>query len=149
MIAGMGRYRFTQEVAAPPEVVFDLWTDVDRLKEWMGGVTRVSDVSRPLDRIGAGYTVWFGRMASPTVVLEAERPHTFATRFGNRLLRGESRATFEPTGAGTRLVQEFVSEGLIPAFVARIFSLGSWSGSFRGELAAFARIAEREALTAA
>jgi uncharacterized protein YndB with AHSA1/START domain len=144
MIAGMGRYRFTQEVAAPPEVVFDLWTDVDRLHEWTGGVTRVTDVSGPLDRPGAGYTVWFGRMASPTVVLEAERPHIFATRFGNRLLRGESRATLEPSGMGTRLTQEFVTEGLIPAIVARLFATGSWNGSFRGELAAFARIAERE-----
>jgi uncharacterized protein YndB with AHSA1/START domain len=148
MIAGMGRYRFIQEVAAPPEVVFDLWTDVDRLHEWTGGVTRVTDVSLPIGRAGAGYTVWFGRMASPTVVLEAERPHLFATRFGNRLLRGESRATFEPTGTGTRLSQELVTEGLVPAIMARLFALGSWNGSFRGELAAFARIAEREVKTA-
>jgi uncharacterized protein YndB with AHSA1/START domain len=144
----MGRYRFTQEIAALPEVVYDLWTDVDRLHEWTGGVTRVTDVTGPLDRAGASYTVWFGRMASPTIVLEAERPRTFATRFGNRLLRGESRATFEPTSTGTRLRQEFVTEGLVPAVMARLFSLGSWNGSFRGELAAFARIAEREAQTA-
>jgi uncharacterized protein YndB with AHSA1/START domain len=148
MIAGVGRYRFTQEIAAPPEVVFDLWTDLDRLHEWTGGVTRVTDVSGPLDRAGASYTVWFGRMASPTIVLAAERPRTFATRFGNRLLRGESRATLEPSGTGTRLTQEFVTEGLIPAIVARLFATGSWNGSFRGELAAFARIAEREAKTA-
>jgi uncharacterized protein YndB with AHSA1/START domain len=148
MIPGVGRYRFTQEIAAQPEVVFDLWTDIDRLHEWTGGVSRVTDVTGPLDRVGAGYTVWFGRMASPTIVLEVERPHTFATRFGNRLLRGESRVTFEPTGTGTRLRQEFVTEGLVPAIVARLFSLGSWNGSFRGELAAFARIAEREATAA-
>jgi type II secretory pathway component PulF len=87
-------------------------------------------------------------MASPTIVLEAERPRTFTTRFGNRLLRGESRATLEPSGTGTRLSQEFVTEGLIPAIMARLFATGSWKGSFRGELAAFARIAEREGKTA-
>jgi uncharacterized protein YndB with AHSA1/START domain len=45
MIAGVGRYRFTQEIAAPPEVVYELWTDIDRLHEWTGGVTRVTDVT--------------------------------------------------------------------------------------------------------
>ena len=141
----MGRYRFTQEVAAPPEVVFDLWTDVERLKEWTGGVTRVTDVSVPLDRAGASYTVWFGRTASPTVVLEVERPRVFATRFGNWILRGVTRTTFEPSGMGTLLRQEFVSEGIFPGIMARLFSIGSWKGSFRGELATFARIAEAEA----
>jgi hypothetical protein len=37
------------------------------------------------------------------------------------------------------------TEGLFPAIMAWIFSLGSWRGSFRGELAHFARIAEAEA----
>jgi uncharacterized protein YndB with AHSA1/START domain len=141
----VGVYRFSRLVAAPPEQVFDLWTNLDRVHEWVGGVTKVSDVRGPLDRAGTRYTVWFGRTASPTVVLEAERPRVFATRFGNWLLRGESRATFEPADAGTRLTQEFVTEGLIPSIMARIFATGSWRGSFRGELAAFARIAEREA----
>jgi hypothetical protein len=141
----MGRYRFTQEIAARPEVVFDLWIDIDRMKAWTGGVTEVTDVSGPVDRPGATYTVRFGRMASPTVVIEAERPRIFATRFGNRILRGETRTTFEPTTTGTRLDHEFVSKGFIPGIMARIFSLGSWSGSFRGELAAFALIAEEEA----
>jgi uncharacterized protein YndB with AHSA1/START domain len=141
----MGRYTFSQHIEAPIESVFDLWTNLDRMREWVGGVTKVTDVTGPSDVAGSRYSVWFGGMKSATEVIEAERPRLFATRFGNRVLRGTSRATFEADGAGTRLTQTFETVGLIPAIMAWVFSRGSYRGSFRGELADFARIAEREA----
>jgi hypothetical protein len=61
------------------------------------------------------------------------------------MLRGETLVTFESTEAGTRLIQAFRTKGVIPAISARLFALGSYKGSFRGELATFVRIAEREA----
>lgn len=139
----MSRYTFSVDVAAPAERVFDLWTDLDRIREWVGGVTRVSDVSGPLDRVGTRYTVWFGKMASPTEVIAVERPHHFRTRFGNRLLRGITDARFEPTAGGTRVEETLETEGFVSALVARIFATGSYKGSFRGELEAFSRLAER------
>ena len=141
----MGEYTFTVHVAAPPEAVFALWTDLDRLHEWTGGVTRVTDVSGPSVQAGTTYTVWFGRMRSPTRILDAERPTRIRSRFGSAVLRGETEALFEPEGDGTSLTQRFRTEGLIPAIAARIFATGSWRGSFRGELATFAKLAEREA----
>ncbi len=141
----MAHYRFSVDIAAPIEQVFDLWTNLDRLHEWTGGVSKVTDVTGPVDRAGTRYTVWFGRMGSPSEVLEAERPRRIRTRFGNRILRGETLATFAPTATGTHLTQEFRTIGLIPAISARIFAMGSYKGSFRGELQEFARIAEREA----
>ena len=141
----MATYRFSIDIAAPVEDVFDLWTNPERWREWIGGVTRVTDVTGPTDRTGTRYTTWFGRMASPSEIIDAERPSRIRTRFGNRLLRGETGATFEPTATGTRLSQEFRTVGLIPAISARLFALGSYKGSFRGELEEFARIAEREA----
>ena len=141
----MSVYQFIVHVAAPPESVFDLWTNVDRMAEWVGGVTKVTDITGPSDQIGTRYTVWFGSMHSSTEILEAIRPRLIRTRFGNRLLRGETRVTFEPDGDGTRLTQEFRTEGLIPAIVARVFATGSYRGSFRGELNAFARLAEQDA----
>jgi hypothetical protein len=54
-------------------------------------------------------------------------------------------STFEPLGERTRLTQVFDTVGLIPAISAWIFAHGSYRGSFRGELEAFVRIAEREA----
>jgi uncharacterized protein YndB with AHSA1/START domain len=114
------------------------------MKEWVGGVTKVTDVSGPLDQPGTSYTVWFGGMRSPTEVLEVERPRRIRSRFGNRVLRGETRVTLEPVDGGTRLTQEFRTEGLIPALMARIFASGSYKGSFQGELNEFAKLAERE-----
>ncbi|HEV8698985.1 MAG TPA: SRPBCC family protein [Candidatus Limnocylindrales bacterium] len=43
----MSTYRFTVPVAAPPDRVFDLWANLDRMKEWVGSVTGVTrDSSR-------------------------------------------------------------------------------------------------------
>ena len=108
----MARYTISTHVAAPPEHVFALWTNLERMGEWVGGVTGVSDVSGPVDRAGTTYVVHFGPMKSPTEILEVERPRRFATRFGNWLLRGRSSATFEPDGGGTRVTQEFETVGL-------------------------------------
>jgi uncharacterized protein YndB with AHSA1/START domain len=140
----MSAYRFSVRVAAPPDRVFRLWTDLDRMKEWIGGGTNVTDVTGPIDRPGTRYTVWFGRMSSRTEVLEADPPRFLHTRFRSRLLSGETRATFEPEGGGTRITQEFRTEGWIAAIAGRIFATGSYRGSFQGELTAFARLAEAE-----
>ena len=141
----MAQYRFSVDVAAPPELVFGLWTNLDRMGEWVGGVTGVTDRVGPVDRAGSSYVVQFGRVRSPTQVLEADPPRRFATRFGSWILRGESSATFEPIPAGTRVTQEFQTIGRISAISAWVFSRGSYEGSFRGELQKFARLAEREA----
>jgi uncharacterized protein YndB with AHSA1/START domain len=141
----MGEYVFSVQVQAPPEAVFGLWTDVQRMHEWTEGISRVSDIIGPAGAVGSSYTLWFGRMRSPAVILEAEPAHHIRTRFGNVMLKGESDVTFDSEDGGTRLTQRFRTEGLIPAVTARIFATGSYRGSFRGELAAFVRIAEREA----
>jgi uncharacterized protein YndB with AHSA1/START domain len=141
----MGEYRFTVRVAAPPEQVFDLWVNVDRAPEWIGGLTEVTDRVGEPGTTGASYVSHFGRMRSPTVVLEAERPRRIRTRFGSWLLKGENAATFEADGDGTRLDQTYRTTGAISAIAARIFASGSYKGSFQGELEHFARIAEAEA----
>jgi uncharacterized protein YndB with AHSA1/START domain len=142
----MAHYRLEVDVNAPRERVFDLWIDLDRMVEWVGGVTGVSEVSGPVDRAGTTYVVHFGGVGgSRTEVLAAERPSLFRTRFGTWLLRGESEARFDDVDGRTRLVQEFDIQGLVPNIAARIFGMGSYKGSFQGELEAFKAIAEREA----
>ena len=141
----MARYTISTHVAAPSEQVFALWTNLERMGEWVGGVTGVTDVSGPVDQAGTTYVVHFGPMKSPTEILEVERPRLFATRFGNWVLRGRSSATFEPDGDGTRVTQTFETVGRISAISSWLFSRGSYEGSLRGELEKFARIAEREA----
>jgi uncharacterized protein YndB with AHSA1/START domain len=143
--APVGVHRFSITIDAPPDAVFALWTDLDRMRDWVGGVTGVADITGPVDQAGTTYTVLFGRMRSPTTVLEADRPRHIHTRFGNPILKGESDVTFEPDGDGTLLTQEFRTRGIVSAVAARVFATGSYKGSFRGELDAFRRIAEREA----
>ena len=140
----MAEYRFSILIHATPQRVFDAFTDLDRMPEWIGGVARVTDRSGPIDRPGTRYTVWFGRMRSPTEILEVERPRHFRTRFGNLILKGESDVTFEPEGEGTRLTQVFRTRGAVSAIFARLFATGSFKGSFRGELEAFRRIVESD-----
>lgn len=144
----MATFRLTVHAAAPPDEVFRLWTDLDRMKEWVGGVTRVTDVTGPIDRPGARYTVWFGRLPSRTEILEADPPRFLHSRFRSRLLGGETKATFEPEGDGTRISQEFRTEGWIAGVIGRIFAMGSYRGSFQGELNTFAQLAESEVRTA-
>ena len=110
-----------------------------------GGVTGVTDVSGSIDRLGTTYVVHFGPVKSPTEVVDVERPHRFATRFGSWILRGTSSAIFEPDGDGTRITQEFQTVGRFSAISSWILSRGSYEGSFRGELEKFARLAERDA----
>ena len=143
--AGMGHHRFVVQVRAPREQVFDLWTDLDRAHEWTEGLTRITDVTGPITTAGTRYTAWFGRMRSPSEILQVDRPRLMKTRFGSWLLRGVQLATFEDDGHGTRLTQEFWTKGIVSAVMARVFAFGSYKGSFEGELESFARLAEREA----
>jgi hypothetical protein len=143
--AGVGHYRFVVQVGAPRKQVFDLWTDLDRAHEWIEGLTRITDVTGPVTTAGTRYTVWFGRLRSPTEVLQVDRPRLVRTRFDSWLLRGVEQATFEDQDHGTRLTQEFWIDGIYSRLMGRIWAFGSYRGSFRGELNSFVRLAEREA----
>ena len=59
--------------------------------------------------------------------------------------RWAARARYRDVDGRTRLIQEFDIHGIIPNIAARIFGMGSYKGSFQGELEAFKAIAEREA----
>jgi uncharacterized protein YndB with AHSA1/START domain len=138
----MAEHRLTIDIASRPDDVFALWMDLDRMTEWVGGVTRVTDVSGPIDVAGTRYTVWFGRISSPTEILEVDRPHHVRTRFGNLIMKGESDVRLDPTPEGTRLTQVFRTRGLVSAIAARLFATGSHDGSFPGELEKFRANAE-------
>ena len=126
--------------------MFALWTNLDEIGEWISSVTKVTDVSGPIDTVGTTDVVHFGPVKSPTEILEVERLRRFATEFGElgaarsieRNIRARRRRG--PHHAGIRARRSHL--GGSPSW---IFSRGSYEGSFRGELEKFARIAEREA----
>jgi uncharacterized protein YndB with AHSA1/START domain len=145
----VGRYTYSIEIDAPRELVFNLWTDLELMKKWVGGVTAVSEPTGPIDQAGTTYDIHFGRFASNTEVLEAVRPRLYATRSGTFWMKLTNRGTFEPSGPGgtqTKLTQTIhvVGSPLSRAF-GWIFGHGSYRGSFLGELRHFGRIAEAEA----
>lgn len=139
------KHRISIDITATPERVFALWMDLTRMADWVGGVTRVTDITGPNDVAGTRYTVWFGPMKSSTEILQVERPHHVRTRFGILILKSKSDVRFEPTTDGTRLTQVFRTRGVISAITGRLFASGSYAGSFKGELARFRGIVEREA----
>lgn len=138
-------HTFRVQVAAPRRHVFDLWTNLIRLPEWLTGVTRVTDITGPAGRAGTRYTLWFGPIRCPQEILEALPERTVRTRFRSPLLRGEMLVTFETQAGGTRVTQEFRTNGFVPAIAARILATGSYRGSFQGELKVFARLVQRSA----
>jgi len=144
----MARFEFGTTVKAPPETVFDLWTNLDRLPEWLVGLSKVTDRTGPLDQPGSSYVLWFSGRPARVEVLEVERPRRIRSRLGGGIFMGTTEARFEPEGAGTRITQWFEPDGLGHTIAAWIFSKGSWKGSFRGELNTFKNIAEREATAA-
>lgn len=138
----MTRHAFTIEIAAPPETVFDIWVDLDRIPEWTEGLTRVTDRVGPAGRAGTRYKAWFGRAAARVEVLVGERPRRYDWRVRLGPLVAEFTTELVDSGTGTRLTETVRTRGLLGAIWSGILSTGSWKGSFRGELATFARICE-------
>ena len=145
----MGRYTYTIDIDAPRELAFEMWTDLELMKTWVGGVTGHSEPTGPIDQAGTTYTTYFGKFGSHTEVLDAERPRLFETRSGTAWLRLTNRTTFEPAGPdgrATRLTENVhVYGGPISRFFGWVFGHGSYRGSFLGELRHFGRIVEAEA----
>jgi uncharacterized protein YndB with AHSA1/START domain len=141
----MPRHHLTAFADAPIDVVFGLWIDLDRMKEWVGGVTGVTDVTGPMTQSGTRYVTHFGPVASPSEVLEVDPPRRIRTRFGSWILKGVSTATFVPEGTGTRIEQDMETVGFMSQITSRLFSMGSYRGSYQGELNDFAKLAEAEA----
>jgi uncharacterized protein YndB with AHSA1/START domain len=97
-------YRYSTWIDAAPNVVWDVFTDLDRIPEWQTGRPVVSDASGRGDVPGTTYTVRRGPATSRTRVLEASRPTRYLSRtdayFG---LRFEMTATIIPAKSGTIL----------------------------------------------
>lgn len=101
---------------------------------------RVTDLVGVPGQTGTHYFVGYGRWRAPVEVIEGRRPTTFAYRGAWGALSGEFRAEFAAVPGGTRLTQILRTKGPLAGIWARVLVIGS----FRGEMATFARIAEHE-----
>lgn len=140
----MAEHSFMVDVGAPPEQVFDTWVDPRRSLEWTEGMSAVSDIAGPPGRAGTRYRAGFGRAVATVEVLVGDRPRRYAWRVDLGPLSAEFDTRFERTPAGTRMTETVRTRGLLGWAWNRILSTGSYRGSFRGELRAFAEICERD-----
>lgn len=100
----MASYRFSTWIDAAPELVWDVFTDLDRIPEWQTGHPVVTDASGHGDVRGTTYSVRRGPATSRTEVLEAARPTRYRSRTDAYLgLWFDVTATLTPDKSGTRL----------------------------------------------
>ena len=113
-----------QEITAPPEVVYDLVSDVTRMGEWspecvggewIDGASGPAVGARFRGRNRHGRARWSNR---PHVVA-ADRPRVFAFVATDPIGRDMTRWTYrpEPTATGTVVVESFEMVRSIPLYI--------------------------------
>jgi uncharacterized protein YndB with AHSA1/START domain len=115
----MQRVEVTRRFAAPPQAVWDVYTDHAGWQEWAGvGSSRLSREGEPeRNGVGAVRALGPGPLAAYEEVLEFEPPK----RMTYRVLRGGipmrnhlGEVRFEPDGEGTRVVWTCRFESRLP-----------------------------------
>jgi uncharacterized protein YndB with AHSA1/START domain len=135
----LGSQSYSIWIAAPPETVYDLYTDLDRINEWQEGNPQITDVSGdPRTEAGSTYVSRRGRFASRFEVMAADRPRRHVVSFGGPAgLRAELKAEFVSKNGGTQLTLALDARWRSP-LVGRILemavfnpriAIGSWASS--------------------
>jgi uncharacterized protein YndB with AHSA1/START domain len=111
----MGVARQTVWIDAPPERVWAVLVDANRLPEWNADVNAVEDVTGPLDRAGASYTQVFtagGReVRGRFEIVEADEARSREMRASLPMMaRATGRDTLVPRDGGTDLTVELEFE---------------------------------------
>lgn len=126
----MGHVRDSFYVHAPPDTVWAVGADPDRIPEWNATVVDVKDVTGPLDAPGAKYTTVSkiaGRPLDITWTVDrADRPR-HAEASATTPLGGSAHQVvhYEPEGKGTRVsidVEYEIAPGLLGQVVSKVFA---------------------------
>lgn len=141
----MGTYSYAIWIAAPPDGVYDLYTDLDRVGEWQEGKPTITDRSGDRDRPGYTYTTRRGRSTTGSAVIVAERPMTHVVHLEGALgLHAEITSRFVREQEGTRMTIELDARWRSP-LVGRVLEKAIFDPrTARRELAKLKEIAERE-----
>ncbi len=112
-------------VAAPPERVFRIATDLPKLAETIGGIDRVEVLSGGPMREGTRWRetrALHGRQATEEMQVTAfDPPRSFVVEAESHGAHYRTVCSFEPADSGTRMTMEFTGRPL--TFFARVFSL--------------------------
>ena len=143
----MGQREVSADIGAPPDRVFGLYTDAQRVGEWQTGVKSV-DATGSLAEVGSKWIVKYsGPFSVKGTVLEVERPSRHRQRFSEMLglVNCTTTARFVPTGSGTRATFE-MSYVVAGGPIGRLFDgmLGDEiTGRFTKDLAGLKAVVER------
>jgi len=100
----MGTVQYSIWIGAPPGLVWDVFTDLDRIPDWQTGDPRVVEISGPGYEVGTKYTVRRGPGGARTTVTRAVRPAVYASRTNAYLgLSYDLTTNFLSEKDGTRL----------------------------------------------
>ena len=142
-------------IAAPPDTVFAVMTDIARWAEIMRGVEKVELLTEGPMRAGTRCRetrTIFGRSATEEMtVAEIDPPRRLVFTAGNHGTRYLATHTIEPTPGGSRLILTF--KGTPITLAARLFSLigmlftGALRRQLESDLADIKAEAERRSTT--
>ena len=105
----MGHRSVTIDIAAPPQRVFDIYTDFRRLPEWQGQ-PGLKGTEGAFDRPGADFVIRYGGpLTLRGRVPAAQRPslHRIRARELAGFVTCQTTARFEPADGGTRLTFDY------------------------------------------
>lgn len=112
------------EIAAPPEVVFDVVADFATYPEWNPWITAIAGEAAPGAKITADLVLRDRPRTAPHLVMEVERPGRFCWRdrgATTAFAYGQRCRTFEATTIGTRFRVELLIAGPYTGLVERRF----------------------------
>jgi uncharacterized protein YndB with AHSA1/START domain len=141
----LGNSSYSVWIAAPPERVYDLFTDLDRVGEWQEGRPKIIDRSGQPSRAGSTYTTRRGPSAARSDVIVAERPTEHVVQIHGAIgLRAVITSRFVPENSGTRMTVDLDARWGRP-MLGRVLDKAIFNPrTARRELSTLKEIAERE-----
>lgn len=126
----MSHVRHSVHIEAPPEQVWAIGRDPERMPEWNTTVVSVKEADGPLDTTGARFTVVSkiaGRPLDITWQIEEVEAPRFFVATATTPLGGSARqrVDYEPDGTGTRVTIDMdyeIASGLLGQVLSKAFA---------------------------
>lgn len=126
----MSHVRHSILIEAPPERVWAIGRDPERMPEWNTTVVSVKDADGPLDTLGGRFTVVSKIAGRPLDITwhieEVEAPRFFVATATTPLGGGaRQRVDYEPEGTGTRVTIDMdyeIAGGLLGQVLSKAFA---------------------------
>ena len=126
----MSHVRNSVHIDAPPDVVWRVGRDAERIPQWNTTAVAVRDVTGPLDQVGTRFTIESRIAGRPLAVMweirEVEPPRYFvATATTPMGGSARQRVDYEPEDGGTRVTLDMEYElapGLLGTLLSKAFA---------------------------